>query len=307
MKRKVIQLAGKTHVVSLPSKWVKHYNVKKGDDIDIEELGNQLLVKPIKQETELKNISLNISNFNERTFRSAMSALHKSGYDEITLYFESQKLIDVTQNLIQNLLLGFVVIEQTSKKIVLKNVSNEIDSEFNPALRRIFLVTISLANSSLDMINSKQFSNLQSLINLEMSNNQLTSFCLRLMNKGFYKDQDKKLFLATIIWNLEKIGDEYKHICINLSKNEKELNKDVLVLYKEVNNLLTSYYDLFYNFSPEKLNILVDKKEEIIEKLDKIKTDTEYETKLLTKLSTITSKTADLSSSIFALNHEKLK
>ena len=307
MKRKVIQLAGKTHVVSLPSKWVKHYNVKKGDDIDIEELGDQLLVKPIKQETELKNISLNISNFNERTFRSAMSALHKSGYDEITLYFESQKLIDVTQNLIQNLLLGFVVIEQTSKKIVLKNVSNEIDSEFNPALRRIFLVTISLANSSLDMINSKQFSNLQSLINLEMSNNQLTSFCLRLMNKGFYKDQDKKLFLATIIWNLEKIGDEYKHICINLSKNEKELNKDVLVLYKEVNNLLTSYYDLFYNFSPEKLNILVDKKEEIIEKLDKIKTDTEYETKLLTKLSTITSKTADLSSSIFALNHEKLK
>src|SRR3989338_1638749 len=134
MKRKVIQLAGKTHVVSLPSKWVKHYNVKKGDDIDIEELGNQLLVKPIKQETELKNISLNISNFNERTFRSAMSALHKSGYDEITLYFESQKLIDVTQNLIQNLLLGFVVIEQTSKKIVLKNVSNEIYSEFNPAL-----------------------------------------------------------------------------------------------------------------------------------------------------------------------------
>ena len=307
MKRKVIQLAGKTHVVSLPSKWVKHYNVSKGDEIELEEQGNTILLKPSKQETELKKISLNIDNFNERTFRYAMSALHKAGYDEITLYHETPKLKEVTQNLIQNLMLGFVVMEQTSKKLVLKNVANEIESEFNPALRRAFLVTISLSNSSLDMIISKQFSNLSSLINLEMSNNQLTSFCLRLMNKGFYKDQDKKIFLATVVWSLEKIGDEYKSICINLTDNKNEINKEIINLYKEVNILFSSYYELFYNFSPEKLNGLSDRKYEINTKINKIKTSTEYETKLLMKLSTIVSKTADLSSSIFALNHEKLK
>ena len=33
IKRKVIQLAGRTLVVSLPSKWAKKHNVQKGDEI----------------------------------------------------------------------------------------------------------------------------------------------------------------------------------------------------------------------------------------------------------------------------------
>ena len=35
MKRNVIQLAGKTLVVSLPSKWVKLNSVKKGDELNV--------------------------------------------------------------------------------------------------------------------------------------------------------------------------------------------------------------------------------------------------------------------------------
>lgn len=306
MKRKVIQLAGKTSVISLPNQWVKNYGVNKGDELDIEEIADTLVVKIVKHGTELKKISLKIDGFNERTLRYAISALHKLGYDEITLNYDSHKLGDAIQNLLQNLLLGFVVIEQTSKKLVLKNVSNEIDTEFNPTLRRAFLVTISLADSSLDMISNKQFSSLNSLIALENSNNQLTSFCLRLINKGFYKELDKKSFIITIIWNLEKIADEYKAICLGLSKNNKEINSQILKLYKEVNEFFKSYYELFYGFSPEKLNKLVDKKENIINGINKVNINNEYELKLVNLLFSITSKTSDLSSSIFAFNSEEL-
>ena len=200
------------------------------------------------------------------------SALHKLGYDEITLVYSKPKLNDVVQDLIKNLLLGFIVIEQTSKKTVLKNIANEVESEFNNTLRRAFLVTNSLASSSLDMISSTQFSSLKSLINLEMSNNQLTSFCLRLINKGFYKEPDKQLFITTIIWNLEKIADEYKSICNNLSMNNYEISKDILDLYKEVNSFFNDYYELMYKFSIEKVNSLVDRKEELFNKLNNINT-----------------------------------
>ena len=182
MRRKVIQLAGKTSVISLPNKWVKFYGVKKGDELDIEEVSNYLMVKPLVKGDEVKKISLNVDGFNDRTFKYAISALHKVGYDEITLHYGSKKLGELIRHILQNLLLGFVVIEQTSKKIVLKNVANEIESEFGPTLRRAFLVTMSLAESSLDIINSKNFKNLNPLISLENSNNQLTSFCLRLIN-----------------------------------------------------------------------------------------------------------------------------
>ena len=60
MKRKVIKLADKTSVVSLPSKWIKNYKVEKGDELDLEEIGNSILIKPSKQQTEIKKIEINI-------------------------------------------------------------------------------------------------------------------------------------------------------------------------------------------------------------------------------------------------------
>ena len=70
--------------------------------------------------------------------------------------------------------------------------------------------------------------------------------------------------------------------------------------------LFKEYYLLFYDFSADKLNELVDKKNLINKKLNTIKVNSEYEINLINILYSIASKTSDLSSSIFALNYEKL-
>ena len=44
MKRKAIQLANQTLVISMPSKWVKEQGIKKGDEIDVEEKGKRLMI-----------------------------------------------------------------------------------------------------------------------------------------------------------------------------------------------------------------------------------------------------------------------
>jgi len=307
MRRKVIQLAGKTSVVSLPNVWVRKYGIKKGDDLEVEELADSLIIKTVKGKSEVKRISINIDGFNKRTLSCAVSALHKLGYDEISFTYSENRLNETIQDSIKNLLLGFVVIEQTSKKTVLKNVSNEIESEFNSTLRRAFLVTNSLAESTLEMIKNKQFSKLISLIDLEKSNNQLTSFCLRLINKGLYKEPEKQLFITTIVWNLEKIADEYKAICVGLSKNSEEISKEILVLYKDVNRFLNSYYELMYRFSVEAVNALVNRKQEIIDALNSIRPRNRFESQLLNNLWAVVSKTVDFSSSMFALYLIELK
>ena len=249
MKRSVIQLAGKTSVVSLPSKWVKQFGIQKGDELDIEQVSNTLVIKPNRQGSEIKKIELDINNYNERVLRCSISALHKLGYDEITLKYEKPILSDTIQDLTRTLLLGFIVSDQTPKKIVLKNISIELEKEFDASLRRAFLVVISFANSSLDLIKTKQYSTLPTLINLENTNNQLTSFCLRLINKGLYKNKEKEVFIITLIWELEKICDEYKHICQSLEKNQDEIQEETINLYSEVNNFFTEYYNLVYTFS----------------------------------------------------------
>ena len=209
MKRNIIQLAGKTSVISLPSAWVKKYNLKKSDELDIEERGNELLIKT-ENKNKIKEITVNIQSFNERTLRYTISALHKIGYDEIRLIGIKPAFKSVINDLVANLLLGFVISENTEKRIVLRNIASEDRNEFNSSLRRAFLVTLDLADTSLELIKNNQYEKLNELITLEKNNNQLSSFCLRLINKGFYKEPEKQLFITTIIWNLEKITDEYK-------------------------------------------------------------------------------------------------
>jgi|SRR3989344_1006388 len=303
MKRKVIQLAGKTSVVSLPSKWVKKYNVKKGEELDlIENDKGELLIRTSSLESR-KSITLDIKDFNKRSIFYAMSALHKSGYDEIILFYYNKEQIEAINELLRVLLLGFVMVEQTTKKIVLRSVTNDISLEFDSTLRRAFLVTLSLADSSLDYIKDKNFKSLGSLINLENTNNQLTSFCLRLINKGLYSNENTQ-FISIVIWSLEKIADEYKYICNNLLNNDTEINLNLLSIYQETNEFLKNYYELFYKFSIEKLNLLSDKKSQILNLMSELELKNANEINLLNHLNTIIAKTSDLSSSIFAIHHK---
>src|SRR3989344_205694 len=305
MKRKIIQLAGKTSVISLPSKWVRECNIKKGYELEVIEQGKELLIKTETFKTNEK-ISMDIADFNEMTLRYSLSALHKTGYDEIILFYSNQKQVEIIQDMVKNLLLGFIIIEQNSKKLILKSITLDVEEEFDPTLRRAFLVSISLADSSLGILENNP-SDLKSLIHLEKTNNQLTSFCMRLINKGDYKSKKNIQFISTIVWSLEKISDQYKYICIELKNNQEKINKEIFNIYKEVNNFFRLYYELFYKFEILKFNEVSDKRFEIIKMMNNISIKNKSESRLLNLLNAILSKTADLSSSIFGLRHYDLK
>ncbi len=306
MKRKVIQLAGKTAVISLPSKWVRQYNILKGAELDLLEQGSDLLIKSTSEKVH-DTITMDISSFNEMTLRYCLSALHKTGYDEITLIYGNPRQVEILQDMIKNLLLGFVIIEHKQKRIVLKSITSDINTEFDPALRRAFLVTLSLSEASFEMAKVNNFSDMNSLISLEKTNNQLTSFCLRLINKGVYTDNKTSHFLSTIVWALEKIADEYKYMCVNLSKNPDKIRSNILNLYEETNLFFKSYYELFYKFDVIKLNELADKRYRLVKSLNEITPKNKAENILLNNLNAIVSKTTDLSSSIFGMRHANLK
>ncbi|MBS3168265.1 AbrB/MazE/SpoVT family DNA-binding domain-containing protein [Candidatus Woesearchaeota archaeon] len=305
MKRKVIQLAEKTHVISLPINWIKKFNIKKGDELDLEEVGNTITIKQFKQETESKKIQTSAIDSNEKTLKYTLSALHKLGYDEITIKYGKEKIKNPLYEILP-LFLGFTIVEHDDNKTVIKKISREEESELDASLRRAFRVIISLANSTLEIIKEEKFQNLINNIESETIVNQLTSYCLRLINKGLYKEKQKELFLVTVIWNLEKIADEYKSIIINLKENKEKINKDLLEAYEKINSFVNGYYELFYDYSTQKLSKLSEDKENITKSLNNIKVNSKYENQLIMKLSNIASKTSDLSSSIIALNYEKI-
>ncbi len=301
MRRKLIQIAKSTVLVSLPSKWVKKYNLKKGDEIETKERGTQIILETNNKETS-KYLFIDATTINERALRYTLAAAHKIGYTEIEIKYDSKIQLETINDLLKNLYTGFAVMEQKSNKIILKKISKDLEEEFNPSIRRTFLVTISLSESVLDNVKKSEFNNLIELINLEKTNNQLTNFCERILNEGIY-EYTKTTFLYTILWNLEKIADEYKYLCKILSENKIELRKDIILLLEKTNKLLKDYYNLFYEFKIEKINDLEELRKDInISYSECLKNKDTVELKIIVHIITIASKCSDFTTNIVGLN-----
>ena len=270
MKRKIIQLAGKTSVVSLPVDWVKKYNIRKGQEIDVVEKGRELIIRT-NNVVEGDSIQINISSLDEQSIKWTLSALHKKGYDKITLYFDNPEVIYTIQDMVKDVLMGFVVMEQTSKKCVLKSISQDLETEFDSTLRRAFLVTRSLSQGLLGQINNPK--TLNELLTLEKANNQLTNFCERILNKHGHKDPSKTLFYYVLVWNLEKVCDEYRDICKYVYENNLKLNKKVITLLRDVNNLFELFYTCFYRFDLTKIKEINNEKKKLLQRIEKFDTN----------------------------------
>ena len=88
MKRKVIQIADSTQLVSLPRKWAIRYNIKKGDEVEVEEQGNKLLIGTEKTH-DIGSIEVDISSLDRDSFMFLIRILYIRGYNEIKLTFNN--------------------------------------------------------------------------------------------------------------------------------------------------------------------------------------------------------------------------
>ncbi len=251
MKRKVIQLAGNTLLVSLPKKWTEKHNIKKGDEIDVEEKGSVLAIASTSKNKEQKT-SIDLRNVEKRTVVYILSGLHRKGFDEIEVAYNQESTLEVIHNLIREVFVGFMIVHQEKNNVVIRSIAPTNPNEFDATLRRDFLITLSLGESSLQLLKEKKFKELETLLPMEKTNNQLSAFCQRAIVKyGITGETD--FFLYLVPYNLNKIGDAYRDICIYGSKL-KSVSKDVLKIYAETNEMLYLFYQLYYAFSKESMN-----------------------------------------------------
>ncbi len=255
MKRRVIQQGGKTLMVSLPIKWANKFNVNKGDELEIEDNDNKICFKAAENSKQGNSIKISLKELNERAIRYILSSLHKKGYDELVIEYDKVQNIPIIEDLVHNLYVGFAVVEQTPVQLIVRCISQEMESEFDTALRRAFQVTLSMGSSIIEALRKSE--PIAQFLSLEKTNNQLTNFCERLLNKNPYLTPKNKAFLYVIAWNLEKVCDDYKYICkLKLDHTRPEL----LELFESVQQLLRGYYMLFYKFDIKQISVLAELK-----------------------------------------------
>ena len=188
MKRKIIKLAEKTLVVSLPTAWVNEQGLHKGDELDCDVENNTLVLTPPQQAHTLTT-EINIKGTSERVLRWQISSLHKQGYDEIIISEYDDAQYSVLQDLLTNLFIGFIVKERSKLRIIIGEVTVVDVNEFDAMLRRAFRLMLTAFEDLHDALQKQ--SSLKKLRDVEHNNNKVTNFCERLLNKNLVQSGKK--------------------------------------------------------------------------------------------------------------------
>ncbi len=237
--------------------WVKKFNIKKGDELDLEEFGNELRINTEK-EFDLAKKQIDIKNL-ERLGKTYLTSFYRQGYSEIDLNYNNSNYIRTIQDILSRNITGFEIIKQNSNSCVIKDLTGHNKDEFDNVLRRIWLLIINLSEESLDALRKRDAPRLKEMYLMDYSINKFSNYCLRLLIKKDHADFKKTPLYYHLIKALEEIADQYKEMCTFYSDNIKEINDTLVSIFVEVNSHLNKLYELFYKYNEQEIEDLFRK------------------------------------------------
>ena len=307
MKRNIILMGGKTHVISLPLKWVKKYGIKKGEELEILEQDNQLTVFANNPPVG-KKIKLNLENSNIALIVRNISNCYQLGYSEIELLFDKKSLNEksgktqTSLSIIQDTcdqLIGFEILDQKDTYCKIKDIAGNDINEFKNILRRLFLMLNSFGTDTLKNINKTR--QLSELHRKHIAIRKYVSYCQRYLNiKGL---QDKTSQYNELVIRLLDTSRVYRFIAKNQSTKKNKYSKEVLDIFNETISLQKDFYNLFYKFSNSKASELTQKRVDIFKKINKLNLGKE-DLILLHRLTPILNTILSLTSLSISINFE---
>jgi phosphate uptake regulator len=277
MKRKIVKQGSATLTVSLPSKWTKRFSLKQGDEIEVDETGNNLILKP-RGEIAVSKTNLDIKNMPSAIAYRYIIGAYKKGSDEITIEFTPEiedlkankkiKTIPFIQSIVDKLI-GVEILEQSSGRCVLKQITQVSEDDFDIVLRRIFLLLLSLSEESLAVV-SKTSSGIESVDNMHDNIDKFVNYCIRLLNKKGHEDKTSLYYYT--IQELEEISDTYGYLAREFISEKRKISKETIAVFKMVNETLRTFYEYFYDSKKDKAAKIIKDRRKIFSEINKMAT-----------------------------------
>jgi len=221
MQRKLIFLAHKTLVVSIPKEWAKAYGYKKGDTVELLNKKGQFL---ITKTTERKTRLVDLSNLPRRFVKRAVSAIYKTGITPCDVKAGSHRELVLSEAAAY-----FGLLVDDSKEVLrLKIIASPEEDDFDNAFRKVLL---QLELLSLTVENDDSSEELQR----ELRKN--VTFCLYLLSSKTTKSISEVSNFHYIISSIMTISYIYEHL------RERELQER-----KKAKPLLTVLVSMIKHF-----------------------------------------------------------
>jgi antitoxin component of MazEF toxin-antitoxin module len=235
MRRKLIKQGNDALTITLPAKWLKSKNLKAGDEIEVDEDEQKLLISGTG-EAELKTKTISLEDTSQNHLRSLISSAYKAGYDEIVL--KSKQTLKLSQlNEIINTFTGLEIVSQEKNKLVIKSFL-KVDENAEPLIIKMFQIS-KLVTDNLDQDWGKvDFNNLEVLVSSNLR--KLRDHCLRTIQINKFAG-DKSYDYYDLVTILEKIAAEF----LNLARSISASKLSKTDLFTELKELLNQSYSVY--------------------------------------------------------------
>ncbi|MDP3918757.1 MAG: AbrB/MazE/SpoVT family DNA-binding domain-containing protein [Nanoarchaeota archaeon] len=238
MKRKLVKQGSATMMISLPSKWVKNLNLKKGDEINLEEEGKNLIISSEGYSTK-KELQISINQNTESSIRTNIINAYRNGYDKLEIDFKDSKDYSLIVNILKNYLIGFEIIKREENKCVVENITEPSSNQFEILFRKILYNISSLIENTEERLkNKKEFKDYEEIV---LKIHQYDNFCRRTVIKNnLIENQNLFWTFSTLLIHGQR---ELYHLNKFLDKNKINFNQfDFYNSLKKIFNLLNEAY-----------------------------------------------------------------
>ena len=134
MGRKVALIGPSTLMVSLPSRWVKEHQIKKGDELEVVEKEQSLVISNKSVVRVIEKTAVHLDNFNTSLAWYYLTAAYRSGAEEISIHFSKDVIEDATQGKTLNMFdflksvvdsfIGMEIVRNTNTQYFVREISS---------------------------------------------------------------------------------------------------------------------------------------------------------------------------------------
>ncbi len=275
--RKLIGFGKNSFVVSIPKLWVDKNKLKKGDLISLEEGKEGLLLKTLSSEERRADPSRKIigaDNKDLRQLRTEIVSAYLNNYDIIEVSSKELKTNAPQVRAMLRDLAGLEIINQSSTRIVAKDLININEISITTLIRRMDNIARSMMGDAADCFDGK--GDADTIAHIDEEVNRLHFLTYRVIRGGLNDVRMAnslgmsalKLHSAhTVTKRIERIADNTKRLCKYLKQTKLD-DKWSKELKKVFQNIRDAYADVMKAYYTNDEGIALEIEGNISAKLD---------------------------------------
>lgn len=241
MKRKLIKQGAGGVTFYVPKKWVDSKGLKPGDEIEVDEQDDNLIIRPGEAKKEIKRAEIEIDLANFNIYRSILGGLYRGGYDEVKVYFKDPKVIPVLQKTVDSTFYGFEIFDVKDDSCLIKSVYTEEATEIKNHINRIIHTIKTMQEIIINDIEKNNYVSKEELLQFRSNILKHRDLVARVITQQRLLD-NKNFPYHQIGFNLWNIGRNYYNLYKYLTK-DTEVTKANIDYLKKVNAFFAGFFD----------------------------------------------------------------